>query len=402
MVNKQLHLARQITGLAATLILSLMVGCASAPEEPKPVPVQQPVPEVEVEPMPEPEPEPVVQLRPDRPETYTVVKGDTLWDISSTFLRDPWMWPELWQSNPQIENPHLIYPGDILTIYFKDGRPMLRVDRQGVVTEVPAAGPPPLPGEIRAMHEGDYPTVKLQPKVREMPLEEAIPTIPLDAIRSFLNRPRVVSEDELQGYPYVVAHDEERLLAGGGYNFYAKGIEESDAVSEYVIVRAGDEYVDPDTGEVLGYEAIYVGEAQLRRFGDPAKLYITKSGREILRGDRLMPKGNERLHFQYMPRSPERQVRGKIISVHDGVARIGQYQVVVVNLGRQDDMQPGHVLAAMQSGDLVKDEVMGGQVLLPDEKAGTIMIFRTFERVSYALVMRATRAIRLNDAVVNP
>ncbi|MFO7594082.1 MAG: LysM peptidoglycan-binding domain-containing protein [Pseudomonadota bacterium] len=401
MVNKQLHLARQFTGLSAALMIALMAGCASAPEEPEPTPVTETEPVVESDPAFEPEPatvtEPVVQLRSDHPETYTVVKGDTLWDIASAFLKDPWMWPELWQSNPQIENPHLIYPGDILTIYFKDGKPVLRVDRQGTVTEVP-----PLPGDIQAMHEGDYPTVKLKPGVREMPLEEAIPTIPLDAIRSFLSRPRVMGEGELQGYPYVVAHDENHLLGGGGYSFYARGIEESEAVSNYVIVRAGDKYVDPDTGEVLGYEAIYIGEAQLRRLGDPAKLFITQSGREILRGDRLLPKANERLHYQYMPRAPEQPVSGKIISVLDGVARIGQYQVVVLNVGRQNDIEPGHVLAAMQSGAKVQDTIRGGLVRLHDEKAGTVMVFRSFERVSYALVMRAGRAIRLYDTVTNP
>lgn len=387
MVNRKFHLALPYAGLPVALMLALVAGCASTPtpDEPAVTVVDEPAPVVEVQ--PEPKPEPVIQLRPDYPQTYTVVKGDTLWDISSRFLKDPWVWPELWQVNPQIANPHLIYPGDVLTLYFIDGRPMLRVDRPG------------MPDETRGK---TYPTVKLSPQVRELSLDEAVPTIPLDAIRSFLSRPRVVSEGELEKQPYVVAQTEDRLASGAGYSFYARGIKEEEAVPEYVLVRAGQKYVDPDTDEVLGYEALYLGEAQMTRYGDPSKLYVTESNREILRGDRLMPREDERLQYHYLPRSPEGEVNGKIIAVMDGVAQIGQYQVVVLNLGRQENMEPGHVLSAMQSGVMVEDTVAGGQVKLPDEKAGTVMVFRVFDRVSYALVMRATKALHLYDIVTNP
>lgn len=391
MVNKQLHFARHITGLSAALALALVAGCASTPEEP-PAPEQEPVPVVQAE--PEAKPEPSIQLRPDYPETYTVVKGDTLWDISSHFLKDPWVWPELWQANPQIANPHLIYPGDVLTIYFIDGKPMMRVERQGSASEIPD-----IPLEVGGK---SYPTVKLEPGVRELGLDEAVPTIPLDAIRSFLTRPRVVNEGELEKQPYIVAHTEERLLSGAGHSFYARGIKESEAVPNYTLLRAGDKYVDPDSGEVLGYEAIYLGEAQMTRYGDPAKLYVTETNRELLRGDRLMPAEDERLQYHYLPRPPQREVSGKIIAAMDAVAQIGQYQVVVLNLGRQDDMEPGHVLAAMQAGKTVKDSVAGGSVKLPDEQAGVLMVFRVFDRVSYALVMRATSALHLHDTVTNP
>lgn len=396
MVYKQFQLARQISGLSAALTLALIGGCASAPEQPEAVQAPQEPVATAIEPQaaPVPQPEPAVELKPSHPQTYTVVKGDTLWDISSYFLKDPWMWPQLWQFNPQIENPHLIYPGDVLTLHFIDGKPVLRVDRQGISSEVPDL-PPEASGKV-------YPTLKLEPSVRIKDLDEAVPTIPLDAIRNFLTRPRVLAEGELEMQPYVLAHSEGRLASGAGFTLYARGIDETNSAPEYVLVRAGEKYVDPDTQEVLGYEAMYLGEAQVTQYGDPSKLYVTEAKREILRGDRLMPRTDDRLQYHYLPRSPEKPIKGKIIAVVDGVAQIGQYQVVVLNLGRQDDIEPGHVLAAMQDGAMMEDKIADEQVKLPDERAGIVMVFRVFDRVSYALVMRATKAIHIQDTVTNP
>jgi len=386
MVMKRLHIARHLTGTSAALTLALLAGCTSAPEQPEPMPVEKSAPA----PVKKAEPQPVVELRPDYPQKYTVVKGDTLWDISSHFLKDPWMWPELWQINPDIKNPHLIYPGDVLTLYFIDGKPRMRVDR-------PSG--PEMPNEVRGK---EYPTVKLEPEVREEGLGEAVPTIPLEAIRNFLTRPRVVTAEELEMQPYIMAHTENRLASGAGYTVYARGIKQDEIRPQYDIVRAGQEYVDPDTDEVLGYEAIYLGEARLKDYGDPSTLYVTQSNREILRGDRLMPKGDDRLQYRYMPRAPQNEVNGKIIAVMDGVAQVGQYQVVVLNLGRQEDIETGNVLAVMQRGSEVKDIVSGDEVKLPDTKAGTVMVFRVFERVSYALVMQVTKPLHINDTVTNP
>jgi hypothetical protein len=274
---------------------------------------------------------------------------------------------------------------------------MMRVDRGGKRIDVQDI--PDIPDEMRGK---TYPTVKLKPRVREKGLEDAVPTIPLDAIRNFLTSPRVLAEGELEKQPYVVAQTEDRLASGAGYSLYARGIDEDEAAPKYDLVRAGQEYVDPDSGEVLGYEATYLGEAQMTRYGDPSKLYVTEANREILRGDRLMPTGADRLQYHYLPRAPEEPITGKIIAVKDGVAQIGQYMVVVLNLGRQDDIEPGHVLAAMQTGKMVEDTVEGGEIRLPDEKAGTVMVFRVFDRVSYALVMRATKAIHVLDTVTNP
>jgi len=244
--------------------------------------------------------------------------------------------------------------------------------------------------------------VKLSPRIREQSLEEAIPTIPLDAIKQFLSRPRVVSEDELSKAPYVVELADEHLASGSGYRVYARGIKASDAIGDYDLVRAGQAYRDPDTGEILGYEAIYLGEARLQRNGDPSTLLVTSANREILRGDRLLPRGKDLYLASYMPHPPENEMKGRIISVFDGVAQIGQYQVVVLNLGRQEDVDVGQVLAIYQHGREAKDIVEGGTVKLPDERAGEVMVFRVFERVSYALVMRAIRPIHILDAVTNP
>lgn len=384
------------TQLLAVLIIAL-AGCAGSPEEPE-VMEEAVVVETPVTAAPAAEPQ-VVELKIDYPEKYVVVKGDTLWDISARFLKNPWMWPSLWHFNPHIANPHLIYPGDILTIIFIDGKPVLQVTRNGRVVSVAVELPP----EVVSSGQS-YPTVKLSPRIREKGLDNAIPTISIDAIGPFLTRPRIVSKGELEIAPYVMAHEDDRMMSGGGNRIYARGLKEQELQGNYVVVRAGEAYRNPQNkDEILGYEAIYLGEVRLTRFGDPSTMQITDSAREILRGDRLIPKGDELREHSFAPQAPGKKVDAEIIAVLDGVNMIGLYQVVVVNLGRQDDMVPGHVLAVNQTGAKVKDIVArGDRVALPTERAGTVMIFRVFDRVSYALVMDATRTIHLNDQVTNP
>jgi hypothetical protein len=199
-----------------------------------------------------------------------------------------------------------------------------------------------------------------------------------------------------------MAHDDERLISGAGYRVFVRGIKADEMVGEYVVVRRGEAYIDPVTREHLGYEAIHLGDARLLSHGDPSTLMVTSSAREILNGDRLLPRGDDAFQHRYMPRPPTNKVDGQIISVFDGVSKIGQHRVVAINLGTREDIKPGNVLAINQRGALVRDTVQGGQVKLPDERAGLVMVFRSFERVSYALVMNVTKPLALYDQATNP
>ncbi len=400
---KHLHSTRFLpTQLVAVMIISL-AGCAGTPDE------DEWEEEPEVVEVVLPAAAPVtrqVELKPDYPEKYVVVRGDTLWDISARFLKDPWMWPKLWHFNPHIANPHLIYPGDILTIIFINGKPMLQVTRNGQVVSMPVEGTAEsaaVPPEVLKSGQR-YPTVKLSPRVREQGLDEAIPTISINVIGPFLTRPRVVAEGELEMAPYIMEHGDDHLISGDQYKVYVRGLVEDEAHAAYTVVRAGQVYRNPkDEDDILGYEAIYLGDARLTRLGDPATMRISESAREILRGDRLIPKGDEIIQHSFSPRAPDHKVDGQIISVLDGVNMIGQYQVVVLDLGRQDDVVAGHVLAVNQRGKQVRDLISGEpDVVLPTERGGTVMIFRVFDRVSYALVMEATKTLRLLDQVTNP
>lgn len=388
MTAETFRAALRLRALLPALFLVYLSGCASTAEEEPPSPA--PAPETE-EPTPaqesmkpagsEPAPAETAEaplLRPDHPERYVVQKGDTLWDIAGHFLNDPWRWPRIWHNNPQVENPHLIYPGDILTLTYIDGKPRLQVQERG------------------------RPTVKLSPEVRVEPLDRAIPTLPLDAVQAFLTRPRVVAEGELDDAPYLVANADGRLLTGGGDRVYARGLGES-PVGEYDVVRLGDPYRNPDDPEdILGYEVRDVADARLVRGGDPATLHIVRSNFEVRIGDRLMPAGKEPPLQDYHPRPPAGEVEGRIISVLDGVSQIGQHDVVVLDLGTEQGMERGHVLAVYRTGETVHDPVADQQVKLPDERAGTVMVFRAFDRVSYALVMGATRTMHVLDTVTKP
>ena len=320
-----------------------------------------------------------VMLKDGHPDRYVVVSGDTLWDISERFLDSPWLWPEIWYVNPQIENPHLIYPGDVISLVYVDGKPQLRVQRG----------------------KGTY---KLSPQARSERLDKAIPTIPVDAIQQFLSQPLVVDKETLNNAAYVVSSADEHLIVGAGDRAYVRGVD-SNQGARYQFFRPGDAYVDPDSGETLGYEALYLGDGSAERFGDPSTLKLTRTTREINIGDRVMPMTNEDVYPYFTPHAPHADVEGKIISVVDGVSQIGQYQIVVINRGTREGVDVGTVFAVSQAGALIPDQVSeerNAKVRLPDERAGLMMVFRTFEKVSFGLVMKATSALHVGDKISKP
>lgn len=318
-----------------------------------------------------------LKINPSHPDRYIVVKGDTLWDISGRFLQKPWKWPQLWENNPQIKNPHLIYPGDILTFSYVDGKPRLSLSRN----------------------------VKLSPSIRETSLEEAIKLIPADAITQFLTSPKVVNENDLANSPYVIDFAGEHLIAGAGDRIYVRSITDPQSLS-YTVYRQGKPYIRPLTGEVLGYEAIYIADTTLQTAGDPATLSVNKSTSEIRTGDRLMVSDAGELALNYFPHPPAEEISGSIISVLNGVSQIGQHNIVVIDRGTEDGIETGHIFEIYQRGRIVADRYHdideATAVKLPDEIAGVLMVFRPFEKVSYALVMEATAAIHVLDKVKTP
>lgn len=312
------------------------------------------------------------------PASYTVQRGDTLWGIASRFLREPWRWPEIWRANPAVQDPHRIFPGDQLRLSANaSGQPVLKV----------AAG------ERR---------IKLSPQVRIEAWDGSIPGVPVEAIAPFLYRPLVLDTVDDPTAGYVLALGDGRLLGGTGQRFYARNLYQRDS-GKFDLIRPGAAYHDWQSGELLGFEGLHLGTAMLQRDGDPATLMVVSAEQEIGIGDRLIPAAREQNLSDFYPKPPPLATRGHIISVLNGLDQIGQYSVVVLDRGEVDDLTPGTVLRVMQRGEQVIDTVAGGMpVQLPDEPAGYVMVFRSFERVSFALVMEATRVIHLGDRVENP
>lgn len=315
-------------------------------------------------------------LRPDHPDEYVVQQGDTLWDISGRFLEKPWLWPEVWHANPQIANPHLIYPGDRLTLIYVDGKARLMLNRGG--------------------------TVKLSPEIRSTPVSSAIPTIPLEDINAFLSRSRVVEGDELETAPYVLAGQDGRLIAGAGDEVHARGTF-PEGEKNFGIYRAGQVFKDPVTGEVLGKEATDIGSVRLREVeGEIGTLMVNRTRREINGADRLLPAVEQKLMATFFPSAPESDVDGVILAVEDGVSQVGFLDVVILNRGAREGLKEGNVLAIYQVGATIKDPVTEKPVQLPDTRAGLLMIFRTFEKLSYGVVLSATKPLEVMDRVTNP
>lgn len=314
-------------------------------------------------------------LADDHPNEYVVQVGDTLWDIAATFLKDPWYWPEIWYINPEIQNPHLIYPGDVLGLVYVEGRQM--------ITPVRAS------------------SYRLSPEARVTPLTEAVTSVSYESIAAFLSTGAVLDQDQIDELPYLLASKGDHLVAAAGNTVYIRRNTDDTPGQRFNIVKVGDELIDPDDDRVIGYQGIMVGSGTLRRGGDPATFAITESTREAKQGDLLIPV-DDRLPLNFYPKAPSTEINGRIIAVVGGVTQIGQYMVVVMNRGSGDGLAVGDVLTVFQDGPLVTDHVAGGEIKLPDEAAGTVMVFKTFGEISYGLVMEATTAIHNLDHVRNP
>jgi len=394
-MGNDISIVRRVSVAALTVAaLTVAAGCATrekpdegpTPYEGDAAPQTQPVEGTEP-----------VELKEDAPLRYVVKKGDTLWGIANKFLKDSWQWPELWYVNPKVANPHLIYPGDELYLYYVDGAPRLAKTGEGVEggEKAPAgpAGPVLPPGG-----EGSF-----SPTVRQMPLDQAIYAIPADQIRAFLRGPRVIDEDELDDAPYIVDFEEKALLAAADTYAYALDVEDK-KVAQYQVVRRSKEYRDPDDNDAIGYEVLPVAEAEVRVYGDPSTIYLLRSDMEARAGDYLLPMEADPMTLRFIPHAPDKEVDGRIISVYNGMSQIAQYQIVTLNRGKTQGIEPGHVLSVWQTGRTARDPhaLFFSSVKLPDLNVGTVMVFKAGERVSHALVMSATRPLHLLDKVERP
>ncbi len=354
---------------------------------------------------------PLSELAPNAPDSYTVKRGDTLWDISGIFLTRQWRWPELWGMNlEQIRNPHLIFPGQVLYL--------TRVGDRAFLSTAP----------------GDVPTVKLSPRVRSEMLDDgSIPPIPLQDILPFLTEPLVVDAEALAKAPRIVATQENRVLLSRGDRAYARGqygtpaelegsalSAERGAQRDFRVFRNTVELRDPTTREILGYEAQFVGKANLVRGEvlrdrqnpdgtvtrelEPATIDISLAKEEIRVGDRLIPEP-PRVVPAYVPRAPQTEQRGQIVAVHGSAVRnAGQNQVVIINRGLRDGIETGHVLAVLKDGTVLPDTTDSARpnLVLPNERNGLMMVFLAYDRVSYALVLQITDGVKVGDRFINP
>jgi LysM repeat protein len=338
---------------------------------------------------------PAPQLNPNAPLTYTVKRGDTLWGIASMYLRDPWDWPEVWYINPTVRNPHLIYPGDKLALaYDGNGRPQIRLVEASAL--------------------------RLEPRLRSAPITAAIPTIPYSAIAAFLERPTVLTKDEVRYAPHIVAFRNDHVIAGSGHIAYIRGLGPYEH-ARYSVVHVGERLRDPDTGHVLGYLGIYTATALITQpVTNPARAVLIDTARETLQGDKLVST-NVQIPLNLEPHAPATQVNGKIAWIvgDTGVSDLaGQYDIVVINRGSEAGLEPGSVLEVDQAGEVVRDTYGGyggmlghfgslgtslaPRVRLPNERSGTLLVFKTYPRLSFGLIVGASDTISVGDIVRNP
>ena len=321
-----------------------------------------------------------VELADNHPVDYTVVEGDTLWDISGKFLKDPWRWPEIWHQNTHIQNPDLIYPGDRLVLRYNGGVPYLEH----------------LSGRDRAAKK----VVKMGPAVYIEKLDNAIPTIPPKYIMAFLQEREVVESRNLDRLAYVTEGVNHEVVLGGLSDMYVRKIDGAPG-SKFKIIRMRGELKDPETKKTIAFETETLGEAEMLRPGDPAKMRIIKSNKEVHQGDRLVP-ALRKLSLPYFhPRAFREPISANILGAVSDMAGYGSGDVITVGAGSDQGLEPGHVLQIMRDNGVQKDPVSGKKYKLPIERSGIVMIFKTYGQISYGLIMRATQGIRVHDKITN-
>jgi hypothetical protein len=343
-----------------------------------------------------------VPIAENAPERYVVKKGDTLWDISAMYLKDPWYWPEIWYVNSSIANPHLIYPGDVLYFSYVDGKPRVSLERGA--------------------------TVKLSPEVRTSPLGEAIRTIPYDVLENFAGRPTLLDKDQVKDAPYVVGMRDRHIVGSTANEIYGRELDNPAPGTQYTIVHVGDELRDPDDGDLLGYQSYYAGTGEvvqttgavvpgeksifrMKREEDLTHLRVLDTGREILQGDKLLPLGEIGSDFTLSAPSNE-GILGQVIAVTDGVYVAGKYNVLAINRGKQHGLAPGNALGVFHRGELVHDRydrqdwsaftANYDRLRLPDERSATVLVFKVYDRMSYALVVESWETIQRGDFIAHP
>jgi hypothetical protein len=332
-----------------------------------------------------------LELAKDAPDKYVVVKGDTLWDISGRFLQKPWRWPEIWQLNrEQISNPHLIYPGDIVYLDTSGGSPRLRLGK-------PVGGS----AGTTTVAQTDERVERAGPSVRSEPIApEPVPTINAQAIEAFLSRPLIVDPAGLATHPRIVATQDGRVYLSRGELAYVRGVND-DSVTDWHIYRSARPILDPDTRLPIAYEAEFVGTAKLERAGDPATFRIVATTEEVGPGDRLMPADHSAV-LTYAPRPPASEVNGRIVSIYRGVAQAARNSVVALNVGSANGLEVGHVLEIKEHGRVVPDRQTRELIRLPSEPIGHLLVFRTFDKIAYGLIMKSSRDVGIGDDVSNP
>ena len=320
-------------------------------------------------------------IKADSPREYVVVKGDTLWDISNRFLNSPWLWPEIWHANSRIHNPHMIFPGDVISLVYIDGRPRLTIVRRGQVGR----------------------TVKLSPKIRVMPAEAAIPAIPLKAINAFLMGNRIFNNQQtLLSAPYIFAARQNRIITGVGDKVYAKGRVGTLQGRSLGVYRSGEAISDPVSGELLGIIAHDIANASMvNSSSNVATLKVLSSKKEIRSGDRVIPADTFKQVTSFFPKAPDAPIEGTVVSVVDATRNAGRYNTVIINKGQREGLQPGDIFTIHKTL-MTKDPVSGASTKLPPERVGMVMVYRPFEKLSYGIVLSAMQDISVGDQLKSP